>query len=387
MLTDAQTGTCPVALLPVYAQMPVRPVSGRGSWLVDEQGREWLDVYGGHAVASTGHSHPRVVRAIADQAARLLFYSTAVPHANRERLAERLAALVPEPLGRVFFCNSGAEANENALGLARRHTGRQAIVSLHGGWHGRTAATLAVTDGAKYEEGARRAGVPLSRRVAPDDIGGLERAVDDAVAAVILEPVQGLGGARDLTGEFVGAARRITAERGALLIFDEIQCGVGRCGAFTAAEAYGVVPDLLTMAKGLASGLPIGAVVTTPAIGDRLQVGDLGSTFGGGPVPCAAALATLDVIADERLIENALQVGEQIRRGALALGVGRVCGRGLLLGLHLARPAASVQRALFEHRVLTGTASDPAVLRLMPPLCFTPSEAVRLLDALGEVLA
>jgi acetylornithine/N-succinyldiaminopimelate aminotransferase len=373
-------------LLPVYAQMPVRPVSGHGAWLVDEQGDEWLDAYGGHAVASTGHSHPRVVGAVADQARALLFYSTAVPHPARERLAERLAALCPDPLGRLFFCNSGAEANENALGLARRHTGRQDVVSLRGGWHGRTAATLAVTDGARYEAAARRAGVPLSRKVAPEDIAGLDAAIDDTVAAVIMEPVQGLGGARDLAPEFVAAARRLTRERGVLLVFDEIQCGVGRCGAFTAAEAYGVVPDLLTMAKGLASGLPIGAVVTTPEIGDQLQVGDLGSTFGGGPVPCAAALATLDVIEEEGLIGNAVAVGETIRRGARALGVHRVSGRGLLLGLHLGQPAVPVQRALFQRRVLTGTASDPEVLRLMPPLSFSVAEAHRLLDALGEVL-
>lgn len=373
-------------LLPVYAQMPVRPVSGRGSWLVDEEGREWLDAYGGHAVAATGHSHPHVVRAIAEQAARLLFYSSAVPHPNRERLAARLAGLCPPPLERLFFCNSGAEANENALALARRHTGRETVVSLRGGWHGRTAATLAVTDGARYEEGARRAGVPLSRKVPVDDIRALEAAVDHTVAAVILEPVQGLAGARDCAPEFLAAARRICDARGALLIFDEVQCGGGRCGAFTAAEAYGVVPDLLTLAKGLASGLPIGAVVTTPAVGDGLAVGDLGSTFGGGPVPCAAALATLDVIEREGLIRNAIEVGEHLRRGALTLGVPRVTGRGLLLGLRLGRAALPVQRALFARRVLTGTATDPEVLRLMPPLCFSRAEADLLLDALRETL-
>src|SRR5262249_18290576 len=276
-------------------------VSGRGSWLIDENGQQWLDAYGGHAVASTGHGHPMVVRAIAEQAAKLLFYSTAVPHPNRERLAERLSALCPDPLEQVFFCNSGAEANETALGLARRHTGRRLIVSLRGGWHGCTAATLAVTDGVKYEEAAARADVPLSRKVAPDDVAELEAAVNDAVAAVILEPVQGLSGARDLSVEFVRAARRICDRHGALLIFDEIQCGVGRCGGFTGGEAYGVTPDLLTMAKGLASGLPIGAVIATRAIGERVHIGDLGSTFGGGPVPCAAALATLDVIEEEGL--------------------------------------------------------------------------------------
>jgi acetylornithine/succinyldiaminopimelate/putrescine aminotransferase len=385
MLNSESVGPSP-HLLPVYAQMPVRPVSGRGSWLFDEDGREWLDAYGGHAVASTGHCHPHVVQAIGQQAATLLFYSTAVPHPNRERLADRLAALCPDPLSRVFFCNSGAEANENALGIARRHTGRQTIVSLRGGWHGRTAATLAITDGAKYEEGARRAGVPLSRKVPVDDVAALDAAVDDTIAAVVMEPVQGLAGARDLSVEFLRAARRLCDARGALLVFDEVQCGVGRCGAFTAAEAYGVVPDVLTLAKGLASGLPIGAVMTTPAIGDRLAVGDLGSTFGGGPVPCAAALATLDVIERENLIANAVEVGDYIRAGALALGIPAVTGRGLLVGLRLGRPAVPVQRALFERRVLTGTASDPEVLRLMPPLSFNRREADLLLGALREVL-
>lgn len=385
MLNSESVGPSP-HLLPVYAQMPVRPVSGRGSWLFDEDGREWLDAYGGHAVASTGHCHPHVVQAIGQQAATLLFYSTAVPHPNRERLADRLAALCPDPLSRVFFCNSGAEANENALGIARRHTGRQTIVSLRGGWHGRTAATLAITDGAKYEEGARRAGVPLSRKVPVDDVAALDAAVDDTIAAVVMEPVQGLAGARDLSVEFLRAARRLCDARGALLAFDEVQCGVGRCGAFTAAEAYGVVPDVLTLAKGLASGLPIGAVMTTPAIGDRLAVGDLGSTFGGGPVPCAAALATLDVIERENLIANAVEVGDYIRAGALALGIPAVTGRGLLVGLRLGRPAVPVQRALFERRVLTGTASDPEVLRLMPPLSFNRREADLLLGALREVL-
>ena len=374
------------ALLPVYAPFPVRPVSGHGSWLVDEDGNEWLDAYGGHAVAATGHSHPHVVRAIAEQAATLLFYSTAVPSQLREQLAERLAALCPDPLGRVFFCNSGAEANENALHLARKATGRTRVVSVLGGWHGRTAATLACTDGTRYEEAAARSGIPLSTRVPADDVAALERAVDGTVAAVILEPVQGLSGARDLSRDFLLAARRACDAHGAALLFDEVQCGVGRCGAFSAAEAVGVVPDVLTFAKGLASGLPIGAVVATPAISATITTGDLGSTFGGGPVPCAAALATLDVIEREGLVDNAIRVGERLCRGALALGVHRVSGRGLLLGLHLARPAAEVQRALFARRIITGTASDPRVLRLLPPLSFSEDEADLLLAGLKEVL-
>src|SRR6185295_5088453 len=375
------------ALLPVYAPFPVRPVIGHGSWLVDEEGREWLDAYGGHAVASTGHSHPDVVRAIAAQAGRLLFYSTAVPMPQREALAEKLAELCPDPLGRVFLCNSGAEANENALHLARRATGRHTIVSLRGGWHGRTAATLACTDGARYEEAACRSGIPLSRKVPFDDVTALDGAVDDTVAAVLLEPVQGFAGARDCSPEFLGAARRLCDDRGAVLLFDEVQCGVGRCGGFSAAEAAGVTPDALTFAKGLAGGLPIGAVVASPRLTDSLVLGDLGSTFGGGPVPCAAALATIGVIEREGLIANAVSVGEHLARGAGALGVVRVSGRGLLLGLHLRRPAAEVQRALFGRRILTGTSTDPHVLRLLPPLSFSHREADLLLAGLEEVLA
>ncbi len=377
----------PSALLPVYAQFPIRPVRGRGSWLLDENGDEWLDAYGGHAVAATGHSHPDVVRAIAQQASELLFYSSAVAHPAREHLAEKLVELCPEPLSRVFLCNSGAEANENALHLARRHTGRQTIVSVGGGWHGRTAATLACTDGARYEEAARRSGIPLSRRVPFDDLAALDAAVDQTVAAMIVEPVQGLAGARACAPEFLQAARRVCSEAGAALIFDEVQCGVGRCGAFSAAEAFGVTPDILTFAKGLAAGLPIGAVVATAEITSSISIGDLGSTFGGGPVPCAAALANIEVIEREGLVKNAVEVGRFLTEGALKLGVRRVSGRGLLLGFHLGRPALGVQQALFGHRILTGTASDPEVLRLLPALTLLEDEAEILLTGLKAVLS
>ena len=369
------------ALLPVYAPMPLRAKSGHGSWLIDETGEQWLDGYGGHAVSSTGHSHPRVVKAIADQAAELLFYSTAVPHPARELLAERLAGLCPPPLERVFLCNSGAEANENALHIARRYTGRQTVVTLGGGWHGRTVATLACCDGERYEEGARRAGMPLSRRAAFNDLPSLDSALDEKVAALLLEPVQGMSGARDCSPEFLAGARQLCDERGIVLIYDEIQCGVGRSGWFTAAEAFGVTPDILTMAKGLASGLPIGAVVASARLTDGLRIGDLGSTFGGGPVPCRAALATIDVILEEGLLDNVRTIERHLRQGAHRLGIG-VQGKGLLLGFRLDRPAADVQRSLFKRRILTGTSSDPAVLRLLPPLNFSVEEADLLLNGL-----
>ncbi len=317
------------ALLGTYAQFPVRPVSGRGCWLLDDQGQEWLDAYGGHAVSSTGHSHPTVVAAIARQAEQLLFYSTAVPHPNRERLAEELARRSPDPLNRVFFCNSGAEANENALGLARRHTDRNKMVSLAGGWHGRTIACLAVTDGAKYEDGAVRAGLALSRKIPFNDVSAVEGIIAPDTAAVIVEPVQGMMGARDCTPAFLQAIRDRCTAVGAVLIYDEVQCGVGRTGAFTAAESYGVVPDILTLAKGLASGIPIGAVIVSDAIAAGIKMGDLGSTFGGGPVPCAAALATLEVMDQEGLEANARAVGEYLATSARRLnGVRDVQGRG-----------------------------------------------------------
>ena len=373
-------------LLPVYQHMPVRPVRGRGSWLIDAEGREWLDAYGGHAVASTGHSHPHVTAAIARQAETLLFYSAAVPLEIREQLAHELAKRCQVSGAGVFFCNSGAEANENALHLARRATGRSGIVAVQGGWHGRTVATIACTDGAKYEEWARGAGMPVARRVPFDDVAALGRTVDATTAAVIVEPVQGLAGARDCSVEFLRAARAVCDRVGAALIFDEIQCGVGRCGAFTAAQACGVVPDVLTLAKGLASGLPMGAVVAGERLARGVKTGDLGSTFGGGPVVCAAALATLEVIDREELIANARVQGERLRHGAITLGVPKVTGRGLLLGLHLDRPAIAVQEAMFRRRVLTGTASDPNVLRLMPPLTFSTQESNLLLGALEEAL-
>ncbi len=377
------------ALLPVYAQLPVRPVRGQGSWLIDESGQRWLDAYGGHAVASTGHCHPKVVAAIAQQAAELLFYSTALPHPGRELLAEALVAHCPSALRKVFLVNSGAEANENALHLARKLTGRQLFVSISGGWHGRTAATLAVTDGEKYMAGARRAGIPLSVKVPWNDPEALLRAVDGSIAGVILEPVQGLTGARDLPVELLQAARKACDQHGALLIFDEVQCGVGRCGAFTAAESFGVTPDVITLAKGLASGLPISAVITTSAVAEHVKQGDLGSTFGGGPVPCAAALATLRVIDEEKLIENAISVGDFLVQGARALDPDKVVatqGRGLLIGLRLKKSATAVQEALLAHHIVSGTSSDPNVLRLMPPLTFSRAEAELVLSALSEVL-
>jgi len=375
------------ALLKTYASFPVDPVRGEGSWLYEDDGNPWLDCYGGHAVSSTGHCHQHVVSAIQDQAATLLFYSMAVDLPQRERLADELARRCPGDLNKVFFCNSGAEANENALLIARKATGRQKIVSITGGWHGRTLGVAAVTDGAKYQAPAVRAGVPLSIKVPFNDPKGFDGIVDETVAAVILEPIQGMSGAKDCTVEFLQAARAACDRAGAVLIYDEIQCGVGRTGKFTAAESFGVTPDIIAIAKGLASGLPIGATIITSALAAKLDSGDLGSTFGGGPVPCAAALATLEVMDREDLLANVRAVSAQIVAGAKSLGVQKVWGRGFLLGLDFGRPAAEIQRALWKHGVLVGTSADPNVVRLLPPLTLSSQEAGWLLDSLKAVLA
>jgi acetylornithine/N-succinyldiaminopimelate aminotransferase len=376
----------PSALLATYAQFPIHPVRGEGSWLYEADGTRWLDCYGGHAVSSTGHCHPHVVGAIQDQAAALIFYSMAVPLPQRVLLADELARRCPGDLSKVFFCNSGAEANENALLIARKATGRQKIVSVTGGWHGRTLGAAAVTDGAKYQAPAVRAGVPLSIKVPFNDPKGFEGVVDETVAAVILEPIQGMSGAKECTVEFLAAARSACDKAGAVLIYDEIQCGVGRTGKFTAAESFGVTPDIITIAKGLASGLPIGATIITTALAAELDAGDLGSTFGGGPVPCAAALATLEVLDRDDVLSNVTKVSARLIDGAKALGARRVWGRGLLLGLDFGRPAAEVQKALWARKILVGTSGDLYVVRLLPPLTLSVGEADHLLSALKGVL-
>ena len=378
--------------VPVYARIPVRVARGRGCTLWDEAGREYLDMYGGHAVAVTGHCHPRVVAAVQAQAERLLFYSNAVPLAVRDELLELLAGMVPDGLGHVFLVNSGAEANEQALALARRLTGRPGVVSVAGGFHGRTVATLAASGIQHYRDLAvSGGGAELAARtiVVPfDDAGALSAAVDDATAAVILEPVQGLAGARDLSEAFLRRAREACDAHGALLVFDEVQCGTGRPGAFTASQLYGVRPDVLTLAKGIAAGVPMGAVMMTAEAASELKAGDLGTTFGGGPVACAAALANLAVIRDEDLPGNAARMEAFLRRRLAGLpGVQRVTGKGLLLGAVLDRPAREVQGALLDRGVIAGSSVDPAVLRLLPPLVLGEADADRFAEVLEEVLA
>jgi acetylornithine/N-succinyldiaminopimelate aminotransferase len=387
MLTTAHP-----AEIPVYARLQLQADRGAGSTVFAADGRRFLDLYGGHAVAVSGHCHPAVVAAVCEQAKRLLFYSNAVPIESRDRFFEILAEMAPEPLCQAFLVNSGAETNEVALQLARRVTNRRRVVTFEGGFHGRTLATLAVSGIPHYRDLAQASGgqslldltvVAPWRR--PEVFSAL---VDETIAAVIVEPVQGLAGAREVGADALRCLREACNAAGAVLIFDEVQCGCGRTGAFTSAEVYGVTPDILTLAKGIAAGLPMGAVLMSSRIAKRVAQGDLGTTFGGGPVACASAAANLEVIRDEELADRAMRLERRLRQGLADLSpVREITGRGLMLGLILDRPARPVQLALFERGILVGSSIDQSVLRLLPPLVLTDAEADHFLDTLHEVLS
>lgn len=373
-------------LLPVYAQTAIEPVAGRGVTLRTRDGRELLDFYGGHAVALLGYAHPRLVARLARQAEELFFQSNVVPLAVRARAGRRLVEFGPQGLGHAFLVNSGAEANENALRLALRRTGRGHVVALRGAFHGRTAAAAAVSDGAA----GRWYGFPRT----PFDVTFVPRGDLDALAAalaappaaaLILEPVQGMAGGVALGGEYLAAARELTRRAGALLIFDEVQCGMGRTGRPFAAQTWGVTPDLLTTAKGLAGGFPAGAVLVADEIAAMVRKGDLGSTFGGGPMACALIEEVIDTIEQEDLPARVRQLSRRIRETCLVGPVESIQGEGYLLGLRTTRPAVEVQGDLLARGILTGTSADPRIVRLLPPLILEQQHVDALAAALAEI--
>jgi len=381
--TDEQT---PHAHLDeVYPLLPIEPVRGDGVWLEDAAGRRILDLYGGHAVAVLGYGHPRLVAAISQQAATMIFQSNAVRLAVRDRAAEKLAAFAGMGLERVFFVNSGGEANENALRLALRLTGRRQIVAVEHGFHGRTAAAAAVSYGSdRGWYGFPQ--LPFDVRFVPrNDSDALAEAIGPETAAVIVEPVQGLAGAYDLAPAFLATARSATAAAGAMLILDEVQTGMGRLGAAFGAGLYGIEPDLLTTAKGLAGGIPAGAVLMRPAIARHLRFGDLGTTFGGGPVAAAAIEAVIDTIRDDALLANVREISAAIRASCVTGPVESIQGHGFLLGLRTTPAAAVVRDALLERGILAGTSADPHILRLLPPLTLNGEHVERLATALGDI--
>ncbi len=382
MATPKQTG----ALLETFSPFPPSFVAGEGAYLRDDAGQAWLDLYGGHCVAATGHSHPEVAKAVADQARRLMFYSTAARIPVRHQAAEMLADFAPAGLERVFFVNSGAEATENALRLAAMITGRSRFVGFDGAFHGRSQLALSVSDSPGLH--ARAPALTGDVEHLPfNDIATL-RAVDlSEVAAVIVEPVQSMAGVRSASQEWLQLLRQRCTAAGTLLIFDEIQTGMGRMGAPFAADYFGVVPDMLACAKGLGSGFPVAALLMNDAVASELRPGDLGSTFGGGPMACAAVLATIGVILDEGLMDRALDAESEIRRGLEGSVVREIRGRGLLLGLEVGEQAASLKDWLQSQRILIGGSADPDILRLMPPLNLAPTATAQFISAVHSFSA
>jgi acetylornithine/succinyldiaminopimelate/putrescine aminotransferase len=366
------------ALLETYAAFPFVLDHGAGDRVWTEEGVEYYDWYGGHCVTSTGHSHPRVVGALTQQAGTLLFYSAAARLRVREQAAQALVDyLAGAGVASVFFCNSGAEANENALKLAIKQTGRSGLVSFEGGWHGRTLLALSVTDDPKITT-PYAAILPRAQRLPFGDFDALEQFDFSSTAAVIVEPIQSMSGIRSAPSTWFQRLRTRTAQAGCWLILDEIQTGMSRMGVPTAAQFHGIRPDAITLAKGLASGVPIGATVVSAERAAAVKSGDLGSTFGGGPLAMAALLATLDVILGEGLAKRAKTVSDRLKRTLPGSAVAEVIGEGLLLGLRTQRPAAPLKQHLFDRRLLVGASGNASVLRLMP--CLNVSDAA--IDAL-----
>lgn len=370
----------------VFNEKPIRIERGSGPYLYDDEGTEYLDFGASYAVTPTGHCHPEVVGAIQQQTERLLYVQGSYSLDVRDDLRDTLAASAPGDVTNVWLCNSGTEANEAAIKFARSATGRSKIVATKRGFHGRTLGALAATWKQKYKEPFE----PLASGfefVPYGDTEALDAAVDEETAAVLLEPIQGEGGINPAPEGYLQAAREATADNGAALVLDEIQTGLGRTGTMWAADRAGVVPDILTTAKGLASGLPIGATLCREWIADG--AGDHGSTFSGGPVVCAGATATLDVIEDEQLADRAADVGGYLTeelRAAVGEDVRSIRGRGLMIGIEVKRGANRMLPTLaLEHGVLALPAGR-SVLRLLPPLIVDHDHADRVVTALEEVL-
>lgn len=376
------------ALLGTYTRHGVTFDRGEGVRLYDTDGREYLDLLAGLAVCVLGHAHPALTEALRRQAGRLLhvsnFFSTPEGNEAARALVDRIGP------GQVFFCNSGAEANEAAIKLMRKHahrrgeTDRREIIALEGSFHGRTLGALAATMQPKKWEGFEPL-PPGFVSVPPDDVDVLDRAVTERTAGVLLEPILGEGGVHPLSSEFLGAARRVTAERGALLVCDEVQTGMGRTGRWWGFEDAGVAPDAVALAKGLGGGVPVGALWVAAEQTGALGPGDHATTFGGNPLVAAAVLATLEAIEEEDLVANAERVGGALARRLEPLGEG-VRGRGLLLALELGRPIAAdvVKVALRDGLVVNNV--TPSAIRLAPPLILTEEEAAEGVDRLRAAI-
>jgi len=364
-----------------YARNPVEFVRGEGRRLWDADGNEYLDFLAGISVVQIGHCHPALVQAVTEQAGRLMHVGNLFYTEPQMRLAERLSR--SSLGGKVFFANSGAEANECAIKLARRRKQGGDIVVSEGGFHGRTYGALSATP-QETKQAPFAPLVPGFKVVGRNDPESLHAAVDANTAAVLLEPVQGETGIHPLDEEYLAFARRLCDEHEALLIFDEVQCGMGRTGWLWAWQGVEVRPDVMTTAKGLGGGLPIGACVTTPEQADVLQPGDHGSTFAGGPVIAAGANAVFDVVDDPGLLSDVADYGERLARGLAEIGLKRVRGRGLMLAFETGDGPGFARKALLEERLVLN-ATGPDTVRLLPPLTVTPEEIDDALDRIERV--
>ena len=372
-------------LLPTYKKMPIALVRGEGSYVWDAEGNRYLDFYGGHCVTPLGHRPPRVVEALKSQADTLLFYSNVLYSPVRARAAGLLADFAPEGLKHVYFCNSGTEANETALKLARKYTGKPVVVAMEGSFHGRTLGSLAATWGEKFRAPYKSV-LPETIFAPFGDADALQAifAERDDVAAVIIEPIQSMAGIRTAPDEYFRSLRAICDQHGVVLIFDEIQTGLGRTGTFSISEQLGMKPDMITLAKGLGSGIPVGAVLVSDEITKDVQYGDQGNTFGGGMLAMSAVAATLATIRDENVMSRPPVLFERIASG-LKSYIRNIRGRGCLIGLELESEAGPVVTALRKHGVLTGGSADPYVIRLMPPLNLSDEEADTFIETFRKV--
>jgi acetylornithine/N-succinyldiaminopimelate aminotransferase len=374
--------------LATYKKIPVAAERGAGVWLFTSDGQKYLDLYGGHAVAGTGHCHPHVVQAIRRQSDKLLFYSNLVYSETRARAAEKLVSIAPAPLVKSFFCNSGTEANENAMRMARMVTGREKVITFSGGFHGRTADAISATFLGRYRE-IGKPNVPGHIEVEFGNIAALRTLADDTVAAIMLEPIQSMAGVRMAESSFYQEVRRLCDELEIVLIYDEVQTGVGRTGQWFfagSAAGDGVVPDIISLAKSLGSGIPVGACLVTEKVASKINENDLGTTFGGGMLAMAAVTATLEAIENDSMLQNVRTVESHLRnRLREVAAVVTVRGRGFLLGIEFAEKAAPIHKALLDQKIITGTSSDAHVLRLLPPLCLAESEVDLFVETLSDI--
>lgn len=370
----------------VYSKRDVTIVRGAGTRLWDAEGKEYIDCATGMGVASVGHAHPRVVQALTEQARTLITCPELFYNDRRAALLEKLATITPAGLQRFFLCNSGTEAIEGALKFARASTGKTEVIAANRGYHGRTLGALAATWDPKHREGIG----PLPegyRHVAYNKLADMEEAINDNTAAVVLEVVQGEGGVRPASMDYLQGVQALCRHRGVLLIIDEVQTGFGRTGKFFACEHAGIEPDILTMAKAMAGGVPMGAIALSDRVG-ALPKGVHSSTFGGNPLACATALTVIDIMQQERLPERAAEMGQYFMERLRALGVGKVRevrGMGLMIGMELKEKVAAHLRGLMERGVVA-LAAGVTVLRFLPPLTITQDEIDTVVTQVGEVL-